>query len=88
MTTARPIAPYLTAVAALVILGAAVLAVLPGRDSKVDFNAEIRPILNKKCLACHGGVRQRAELSFLFREDALVPAKSGLRAIVPGDQAV
>lgn len=35
-------------------------------------------------MSCHGGVRQQGDLSFLFKEDALKPAKSGLKAIVPG----
>ena len=55
------------------------------RDSSVDFNRDVRPILNENCVTCHGGVRREAELSLLFREDALKPAKSGKPAIVPGD---
>ena len=51
----------------------------------VDFAEEIRPTLAKNCVLCHGGVRQQAELSLLFREDALKPATSGRPAIVPGD---
>ncbi len=53
----------------------------------VDFNRDVRPILNKNCVQCHGGVRRQGELSLLFREDALRPAKSGKRAIVPGNPA-
>jgi hypothetical protein len=52
---------------------------------RVDFNAEVKPILNKKCISCHGGVRQKADYSLLFRSDALLPAKSGKRPIIPGD---
>jgi hypothetical protein len=51
----------------------------------VDFNTQVKPILNKKCIACHGGVRRQADLSFLFRVDALGKTKSGKPAIVPGD---
>jgi hypothetical protein len=51
----------------------------------VDFNSEVKPILNKKCITCHGGVRQKADYSLLFRTDALLPAKSGKHPIVPGD---
>ena len=51
---------------------------------QVDFNADIRPILNKNCLACHGGVKQSGKFSLLFRDEALKPNESGKRAIVPG----
>lgn len=51
----------------------------------VDFSRDIRPIFNQNCTSCHGGVRQKNGLSFIFREEALGTAKSGRRAIVPGD---
>ncbi|GAB4421002.1 MAG: hypothetical protein OHK0039_35300 [Bacteroidia bacterium] len=54
------------------------------RDRQVDFNAEVRPILNKHCLACHGGVKRSGGLSLLFREEALQVGESGQPAIVPG----
>lgn len=50
----------------------------------VSFNDDIRPIFNQKCLKCHGGVKKQGDLSLLFREDALQPAKSGKIAIIPG----
>ena len=52
-------------------------------QDEVDFNRDIRPILNETCVVCHGGVRREAELSLLFRADALRPAESGKPAIVP-----
>jgi hypothetical protein len=52
---------------------------------EIDFNADIRPILNKNCIVCHGGVKQSGEFSLLFRDDALMPNESGKRAIVPGN---
>ncbi|MBL0170421.1 MAG: PSD1 domain-containing protein [Gemmatimonadaceae bacterium] len=67
------------------------VALLRGRGTldtfggTVDFNRDVRPILNRNCVQCHGGVRRQGELSLLFREDALRPAKSGKRAIVPGN---
>src|SRR5882762_4443764 len=51
----------------------------------VDFTTEVKPILNKNCIICHGGVRQKAGFSVLFREEALAKTKSGKFAIVPGD---
>jgi hypothetical protein len=35
-------------------------------------------------MPCHGGVRQKNGISFLFREEALGTGKSGKRTIVPG----
>ncbi|GAB3645960.1 hypothetical protein GCM10028791_05050 [Echinicola sediminis] len=51
---------------------------------KVDFNAEVRPIINGKCISCHGGVKQSGGFSLLFQEDALTPTESGHPAILPG----
>lgn len=51
----------------------------------VDFNADVRPILNKNCLSCHGGVKQLGELSFLFKEEAFQLTESNVYAIIPGN---
>jgi hypothetical protein len=51
----------------------------------VDFSRDIRPILNQNCVSCHGGVRQKNGVSFIFREEALGIGKSGRRTIVPGN---
>lgn len=51
----------------------------------VDFSRDIRPIFNQNCMSCHGGVRQKGGVSFMFREEALGKGKSGLPTIVPGD---
>ncbi|NND31693.1 MAG: DUF1553 domain-containing protein [Saprospiraceae bacterium] len=53
-------------------------------QEEISFNNEIRPILNKHCLRCHGGVRANGNLSFLFEEDAFGETESGLQAIIPG----
>ena len=78
---------------AAVVLGVGLVAMfaMRGRGTldalggTVDFNRDVRPILNHNCVQCHGGVRRQGELSLLFREDALKPAKSGRVAIVPGN---
>ena len=51
---------------------------------RTDFSRDIRPIFNQNCVACHGGVRQKNGVSFIFREGALGKGKSGRRTIVPG----
>ncbi|WP_337041217.1 DUF1553 domain-containing protein [Emticicia sp. 17c] len=52
---------------------------------KISYNEEIRPIFNKKCIVCHGGVKKSGGFSLLFREEALAKAKSGKFAIIPYD---
>jgi hypothetical protein len=51
---------------------------------QVRFSRDIRPILNQNCVVCHGGVRQKNGVSFIFREEALGVGKSGRPTIVPG----
>src|ERR1044071_1669552 len=55
------------------------------RSKPVDFTTEVKPIFNKNCITCHGGVRQKGGFSLLFREEALAKTKSGKYAIIPGD---
>jgi hypothetical protein len=54
-------------------------------SQKVDFNTQVKPIINKKCIACHGGVKRESDFSLLFRQDAMAKAKSGKFAIIPGN---
>ena len=51
----------------------------------ISFNNDVRPILNEKCLACHGGVKSNGGFSMLFEEDAFAKTQSGNPAIVPGN---
>jgi len=69
---------------AIVILSAVFfyVALSPRR---VDFNTQVKPIFNKKCIVCHGGVKRQADFSLLFRSEALAINKSGKPAIIPGD---
>jgi hypothetical protein len=52
---------------------------------KIDFNTQIKPLLNSKCITCHGGVKRQGGFSLLFRQDALAVNKSGKPAIIPND---
>ncbi|GAB3687282.1 hypothetical protein GCM10027592_00620 [Spirosoma flavus] len=54
-------------------------------EKKVDYNTQIKPLLNKNCIACHGGVKKASGFSLLFKHEAVAPAKSGKPAIIPGD---
>ncbi|HLX91961.1 MAG TPA: DUF1549 domain-containing protein, partial [Puia sp.] len=58
---------------------------LTAGQKSVDFNTQVKPIFNKKCITCHGGVRRKAGFSLLFRSEALMKNESGKPAIIPGD---
>jgi hypothetical protein len=73
------------------MLAVAALSAWPGSSlfhktphNTVEFSRDIRPILNQYCVSCHGGVRQKNGVSFIFREEALGTGKSGRPTIVPG----
>jgi hypothetical protein len=51
----------------------------------IDYNTQVKPIINKKCISCHGGVKKKAGFSLLFQEEALATTASGKPAIIPGD---
>jgi len=68
---------------ALVIAGG-LFYYFSGSSKKIDYNTQIKPIFNKKCIVCHGGVKAKSNFSLLFREDAMKPAKSGKYPIIPG----
>ncbi len=53
----------------------------------VDFAMQVQPVLSKYCYACHGPDQQKSGLRLDIRKDALKPADSDERAIVPGDAA-
>ncbi|MEM7660205.1 MAG: DUF1549 domain-containing protein, partial [Bacteroidota bacterium] len=64
--------------------GGLLLLLVACQSPKVDFNTEIRPILNQQCLNCHSGVKRNGGVNLLFRQEALQAGDSGHPAIVPG----
>lgn len=70
----------------LLLLTAGVsIFVFSTRRPPVDFSAEVKPIFNKKCISCHGGVKKKGGFSVLFRSEAMANTESGKPAIIPGD---
>ena len=69
------------------VAGFLVLAPAAWAAPRVDFNREVRPLLANTCFACHGpdATKVKGGLRLDERERALLPAKSGTLAIVPGD---
>lgn len=68
----------------LFVAGVFSLGVWGCTEDKVDFSAEVKPILNKHCISCHGGVKRNANFSLLFRQEALDTTESGKPSIIPG----
>ncbi len=56
-------------------------------EERVSFGDDIRPILSKKCFACHGPDVEQREGGFRLdkRDSALGEGDSGEKIIVPGD---
>ena len=59
--------------------------VLLTKEDKIDYSTQVKPIINKNCITCHGGVRAKGNFSLLFRDQALAKTKDGKYAIIPGD---
>lgn len=51
----------------------------------ISYNRDVRPILNDKCLRCHGGVKANGGFSLLFEQDAFANTESGKPSIVRGN---
>ncbi|MFN3848195.1 MAG: DUF1553 domain-containing protein [Spirosomataceae bacterium] len=71
--------------AAVLLPVIAAVSYLKFGGDKISYNEEIRPIFNKKCIVCHGGVKKSGNFSLLFPEEAYAKAKSGKYAIIPYD---
>lgn len=55
------------------------------KEDPIDFSAQVKPILNKHCITCHGGVKKSGGFSLLFENEAFAKAESGKSAIIAGD---
>ncbi|QEH33505.1 Planctomycete cytochrome C [Aquisphaera giovannonii] len=66
------------------LLVALVLAGGPGRALAADFDRDVRPILERCCLGCHGPVRQKSGYRLDDREAAFRGGDRGEAAIVAG----
>lgn len=54
-------------------------------SSEVRFARDIRPLLNKHCVGCHGGVKRAGDISFIVRERVVAQGPEDTRKpIIPG----
>ncbi|NJC25198.1 PSD1 and planctomycete cytochrome C domain-containing protein [Neolewinella antarctica] len=68
----------------LLVLVSAFIMLTCQEERTINFNEDIRPIFNEKCIGCHGGVKQAGGFGLVFRENALRETDNGKFAIVPG----
>lgn len=71
----------------LILIGTPLLANIAGADDRIHFGKDVRPILAKYCLACHGPdeAARKAGLRLDLADTATKTLESGERAIVAGD---
>jgi len=72
-------------IAVLVLLVSGISFIIYFTRNPVSYSHDVKPILNQKCISCHGGVKKKGGFSLLFRDEALSPTASGKPAIIPGD---
>ncbi len=53
-------------------------------DSRIDFARDVRPVLTRHCIRCHGDQRQEGGLRLSSRSTAFAAADTGSPVIVPG----
>jgi len=68
-----------------ILIPAVILAIFSRAhaDDKVDFTKSIQPILEKRCIECHGSKKQKGDLR-LDSKDAALKGGKDAKAIVPG----
>jgi hypothetical protein len=59
-------------------------AQMPKDAQKVDFARQIKPLLERSCVACHSGAKPRGHFRLDSRDAILQGGASGAAAIVPG----
>jgi ankyrin repeat protein len=59
----------------------------PVAAEKIDFAKQIKPLLERSCVACHGPEKQRSNFRLHSREALLKGGNTGTAAVVPGKSA-
>lgn len=54
-------------------------------SATVDFARDIRPLFNKNCVGCHGGVKRSGKISFIYRDVVVATNAADDKPIHPGD---
>lgn len=52
-------------------------------SQELSYANDVKPIINKHCISCHGGVKKQGKFSLLFQEEAFQKTASGRPSIIP-----
>jgi hypothetical protein len=59
-------------------------ALMPNGARQVDFARQVKPLLERSCVVCHGGAKPRGNFRVNGRDAILRGGESGAAAVVPG----
>ena len=68
----------------IIIVGGIILCfpeIFSIQDKETFYVAHVKPIINKKCISCHGGVKQSAGFSMMNRASFFLKNESGKPAL-------
>lgn len=71
----------------LLLITTASTALLAGSIQAADFEKDIQPILNERCLECHGAEKEKGGFRVDQRAVMLSGGDSGMTSVVPGNLA-
>jgi mono/diheme cytochrome c family protein len=81
----RSVRIALTVLAASSLVACTTATAAAATKGEVNFSRDVKPLLARRCFACHGPDAGEGGLRFGDRESALAELDSGLHAIVPGN---
>lgn len=81
----RPGLPHIARVAWTIVAMTVAASEVRGAEPSVSFAKDVKPLLARRCFACHGPTASEGGLQLDDRTTAFAELDSGLRAIVPGD---
>lgn len=55
------------------------------KEGEISFAQQVRPIFNQHCIACHGGIKRTANLSFVYRDTIVGERTADAKVVVAGD---
>ncbi len=84
MRTGRPLILTAIVFSALAENFAIAAELPPAAQRTVDFGTDVRPLLQERCIACHGPEKQKSGYRIDSRADAIKGGESGEAAIIPG----